>query len=70
MDKSIFLPTIRYKFVIIICLRIFASVKRGDRTLMGCSRPNFSPKLAAYTCTNVHTLKEVLRHSSPSVIWV
>ena len=39
------LHTMRNKFVIIICLRIFGSVKRGDRTLMGRSRPNFSPKL-------------------------
>ena len=45
MDTSIFLQTVRYKFVIIICLRIFRSVKRGDGTLMERSRPNFSPKL-------------------------
>ena len=45
MDTSMFLHTVRYKFVIIICLRIFGSVKRGDGTVMGRSRPNFSPKL-------------------------
>ena len=50
MDKSIvckkvFLHTMRYNFEIIICLGIFGSVKQGDRTLMGHSRPNFSPKL-------------------------
>ena len=45
MDTSIFLHTLRYTFVIIIYLRIFWSVKRQDRTLMGRFRPNFSPKL-------------------------
>ena len=45
MDTSIFLHTVRYKFVMIICLQIFGSVKRGDRTLMGRPRPNSSPKL-------------------------
>ena len=45
MDTSVSLHTMRYKFVIIICLRIFGSVKCVDRTLMGRSRPNFSPKL-------------------------
>ena len=34
MDTTIFLHTMRYKFVTIICLRIFGSVKRGDRTLI------------------------------------
>ena len=36
-----------YKFVIIICLRIFGSVKRGDRTPMWGegSPPNVGPKL-------------------------
>ena len=35
MDTSIFIHTIRYKFVMIICLQIFGSVKLGDRTAMG-----------------------------------
>ena len=46
MDTSKFLHTMKYNFVIIVCLRIFGSVKRGDKTLlMWRSRPNFSPKL-------------------------
>ena len=47
MDTSIFLHTMRYKFVIIICLRIFGSVglKRVDRTLNARSRKHFNPKL-------------------------
>ena len=44
-NGSIFLHTVRYNFKIIICLRIFGSAKRGDRTLMGRSRPKFQPKL-------------------------
>ena len=45
MDTNIFSHKMRYKFVI---NSLFANVlfaKRIDRTLMGCSRPNFSPKL-------------------------
>ena len=47
MDTSIFLHTMRYKFVIIICLRIFGSVglKRGDMTHIARSQKHFSPKL-------------------------
>ena len=45
MDTSIGLQTMRYKFVIIICLRVFGSVKRWDRTLMWRFRPNFRAKL-------------------------
>ena len=54
MDTGIFLHKMRYKFVIIrpICLRILGSVKRGDRTLMGRSRSNFSPKLEPIYRTN------------------
>ena len=44
MDTNIFSLKMMYKFAI-ICLQIFGSVKCGDRTLMGRSRPNFSPKL-------------------------
>ena len=52
MDTSIYLHTVRYKFVMIICLQIFGSVKRGDRTLMGRPRPNYSPKLEPIYRTN------------------
>ena len=45
MDTSIFLHTMRYKFLIIICLRIFGFVKHGGRNLMGRPRPNFCTKL-------------------------
>ena len=52
MDTSIFLHTMRYKFVTIICLRIFGSAKRSDRILMGRSRLNFNPKLEPTHRTN------------------
>ena len=50
MDTSrpIFLHTMRYKFVIIMCLRIFGSVKRGDRT-NGAFPTSFQPQITAYT---------------------
>ena len=44
MDTSIFLHTISYKFVIIV-YEFLGLLKGGDRNLIGCSRPNFSPKL-------------------------
>ena len=45
---------------LVICLQIFGSVKRGDRTLMGRSRPNFSPKLEPIQRTDVRNLKNIL----------
>ena len=49
MDTNIFSQKKGYKFVLISwrksCLRIFVAAKCGDRTLMGCFQPDFSPKL-------------------------